>query len=93
MWINYNVMISETERELVALERKLRGRRTAVRVRMLRLLKSGQIKSLRACAPLLGYSFRQLTRWWKQYKEGGLDAMLEEKPLGRHRRDRSAAAA
>lgn len=86
MWINYQEIIDETEKELSSLERKLRGRRTAVRIRMLRLLKSGRVKSLRACAPLIGYSFRQLTRWWKQYKEGGLELLLEEKPLGRHRR-------
>jgi len=86
MWIDYQEMIAETEKELNSMERRLRGRRTAVRVRMLRLLKSGRVRSLRACAPLIGYSFRQLTRWWKQYKEGGMDALLEEKPLGRQRK-------
>lgn len=45
---------TESEAALTALEKELRGQPTAVRVQMLRLLKSGQVASLAACAPLLG---------------------------------------
>lgn len=80
MRIDYTNVIEENEDELIALEKRLRGQRTAVRVRMLRLLKTGQVRSLRACAPLLGYSLGQLNRWWKRYREGGVSDLLEEKP-------------
>lgn len=76
MRINYVELIVESEHELSTLERRLRGTQTVARVQMLRLLKSGQAESLRACAPLIGYSLRQLTRWWDQYQDGGLEAML-----------------
>lgn len=87
MRIDYRQRISEGEEELLALEQQLRGRRTAVRVQVLRLLKSGQVRSLEAAAPLVGYSSRQLQKWWRQYRTGGIGAVLEMKPqLGRQSR-------
>src|SRR5207302_5297835 len=82
MWINYQQAITETVEELTAREKEVRGRPVAVRVRMLRLLKSGQVPSLAQCAPLLGYSQTQLTRWWEQYQRQGLAALLVEQPRG-----------
>lgn len=79
MRIDYTRAIAEGERELEGLERKLRGERTQVRVRLLRLLRSGQVGSVRAAAPLLGYSQRQLQTWWGLYKRGGLGALIEVK--------------
>lgn len=76
----YRSVITETEDELAAAERRLRGRPAAARVRMLRLLKGGAAPTLGACAPLLGYSPRQLARWWAAYRGGGLAALLAEKP-------------
>jgi transposase len=75
MRVDYPRLISESEAELQLIERRLRGKATVTRVQMLRLLKSGQASSLRACAPLLGYSLRQLTRWWEQYQSEGLEAL------------------
>jgi hypothetical protein len=46
----------------MSLEQSLRGQKPADRVRMLRLLKSGTVKSVKECAPLVGYSVIQLTR-------------------------------
>jgi transposase len=43
---------------------------------MLRLLKTGAYRSRRALADVLGYSERQLHRWFVAYREGGLGAML-----------------
>lgn len=80
MRINYPRAITESVEELAARERQLRGRRTEVRARMLRLLKSGQVPSLAQCAPLLGYSQTQLTRWWEQYRKQGLNGVLTEAP-------------
>ena len=36
--------------------------------------------SLPQCAGLVGYSERQLTRWWGWYRRGGLDGLLAETP-------------
>jgi transposase len=79
MWINYQQAITETVEELTAREKEVRGRPTESRVRMLRLLKSGQVPSLAQCAPLLGYSQTQLTRWWERYHRHGLAAVLAER--------------
>jgi transposase len=75
MRIAYPVVIQEDAAALAALERRRRGRPAAPRVRMLRLLKDGTAPALRACAPLVGYSLRQLSRWWATYREGGLAAL------------------
>jgi transposase len=74
----YPRVIREDVDELAGLERRLRGRPPAARVRMLRLLKAGEAASLGACARLLGYSPRQLARWWATYRAGGLGALTRE---------------
>jgi transposase len=84
MRIKYPKAIQEREEELTSLEQRLRGQKTGDRVRMLRLLKSGAVKSLKDCAPMLGYSVSQLTRWWERYRAEGLAALLKEhKPAGK----------
>ena len=84
MRIKYPKVIQESEEELTKLEQSLRGQKTADRVRMLRLLKSGTVKSLKDCAPLVGYSVIQLTRWWERYRAAGLRGMLKQhKPTGK----------
>ena len=80
MRIVYPDVIREGEAELAAAERRLRGRPAAARVRMLRLLKSGAAPTLAGCAPLVGYSPRQVARWWAAYRAGGLAALLRERP-------------
>jgi transposase len=77
MWIDYGVRIAETADELRARERAVRGQRTADRVKLLRLLKSGAARSVRQAAAMLGYSERQAQRWWASYARGGLPAVLE----------------
>ncbi len=54
MRIRYSVAISESDEELAAHEHRLRGRRAAIRLRLLRLLKSGQAKNLAEAAALVG---------------------------------------
>jgi transposase len=75
---NYPTAIMEDEAALRAVERRVRGRPTAVRVQALRLLKSGAARSLAACARLVGHSPRQVARWWTTYRHEGLDALLRE---------------
>jgi tRNA(fMet)-specific endonuclease VapC len=76
----YPSVIGESEQELAAAERRLRGRPAAARVRMLRLLKTGAAPTLGACAPLLGDSPRQVARWWAAYRAGGLAALTRARP-------------
>lgn len=78
--IHYPEVITESTEELAALERELRGQRSQPRVGMLRLLKTGQARSLVAVAPLVGYSERTVNRWWTTYQTGGLPALLTHKP-------------
>ncbi len=47
---------------------------------MLRLLKSGQARSLVAIAPMLGYGVRTVNTWWKCYQTGGLNGLVEHRP-------------
>jgi transposase len=90
--IRYAEAVAESEPELAALERELRGQRTRPRVQMLRLLKAGQARSLVAVAPLLGYGERTVNRRWKLYRAGGLAALLAQRPRP-GRRSRLTAAA
>ena len=84
MRINYPKAIGESEEDLISHEQGLRGQKAADRVRMLRLLKSGTAKSLQDCAPLVGYSVTQLTRWWECYRAEGLAELLKQhKPVGK----------
>ena len=84
MRIKYPKAIQESEEELTRLEQRLRGQKIADRARMLRLLKSGTAKSLKACAPMVGYSVSQLTRWWQRYRAEGLTGLLKvHKPTGK----------
>lgn len=80
MWVRYKEWIRESAEELETLERAQRDSGLAKRLQVLRLLKSGQCRSLRAVAPVVGYHRQQIGLWLAQYRKGGLDALLERKP-------------
>lgn len=80
MRIDYPRVITEDLTTLCRWERRLRGRPTAVRVRALRLLKSGAARTLTECADLTGHGPRQVARWWATYRRQGLDVLLRERP-------------
>ena len=82
MYLDYDALIAETPDDLVAIERRHRRSPLADRIKMLRLLKSGATRSRRALAGTLGYSERQLHRWFDAYRAGGLDAMLRYNGAG-----------
>ena len=63
MRTDYPGVITEDEPTLRRVERRMRGRPTAIRVQALRLLKSGAARSLADCAHLVGQSPRQVARW------------------------------
>jgi len=64
MRICYPSVITESIEELLTLEHSLRGKTSAVRVQMLRLLKKRTVQSVSEAASFLGYNERQLLRWW-----------------------------
>lgn len=88
MWINnYPEMIAESYEELLKQEKRLRGSSLESRIKMLRLLKGGAYRSQLQLTEVLGYSSRQLGRWWKTYQRDGLGALLEyQRPSGRAER-------
>ena len=46
-------------------------------MKLLRLLKSGAVRSVRQGAATLGYCERQAQRWWARYTHGGLAALVD----------------
>ncbi len=74
--IDYPNVITESHEQLHELEKRHRYTHLFQRVRMLRLLKSGECTDLGGAADALGYSRRQCQRWWGAYTEGGLDELL-----------------
>src|SRR5262245_42792025 len=92
MRTDYPHVITEDELTLRQVERRVRGRPTAVRMQALRLLKSGAARSLDACARLVGHSPRQVARWWQLYRHEGLEALLRQ-PTYPGRTPRLTAAA
>jgi len=73
--IDYPTVITEGTAILSARETRLRGTAAAPRVQMLRLLKGGEATSLSQVAVLVGYSPRQVERWWQTYRTDGLAAL------------------
>lgn len=74
--IRYPEVITESVDELRVVERAVRGQRSQPRVAMLRLLKSGQARSLVAVAPMLGYGVRTVNTWRKRYQTDGLGDLI-----------------
>jgi transposase len=80
MYLRYDDLIAETPDELARLERQHRRSPVADRFKMLRLLKAGAARSRRALAETLGYSERQLHRWFDTYRTGGVEALARYEP-------------
>ena|SRR5215210_778796 len=74
--MDYPRVIEESEEDLEKLEKRHRYSHLFHRVRMLRLLKSGEFSTLGEAVKALGYSRRQGQRWFAAYKEGGLKQVL-----------------
>src|SRR3954447_15291178 len=74
--IDYPRVIKEDQEELEKLQKRHRYSHLFHRVKMLRLLKSGECSNLGQAAEALGYSWRQCQRWFAAYKEGALSELL-----------------
>lgn len=77
MYLSYPDLIEEPVSVLSKLERDHRGTPLEIRLKMLRLLKGGTFRSRGALAGVLGYSKRQLKRWFDAYRERGLEGLLD----------------
>lgn len=87
MRTNYTKGITESEAELLNLEKRYRGKRVLPRIQMLRLLKTGQVKSQESCAEQLGYSKSTIEGWYRRYRKGGCAELLKyEPPQGKQSR-------
>jgi transposase len=89
--LNYTALIQESSKTLEAQEKKLRRSAVSYRVRMLRLLKSGEGRSLASVAEQLGYSLRQCQRWFRCCRQGGREALLKSEQPRRGERMTQAA--
>jgi transposase len=76
MYIAYRQAITESVAALREQEQCLRGTVAAPRVQMLRLLKSGEATNVPTVAALVGYSPRQIQRWWQTYRTLGLATLV-----------------
>jgi len=77
MRVDYAPQIRESESDLNRLEDRHRGTPACDRVRMLRLLRSRRCANQHEVADLLGFSPRQIRRWWMTYQSLGLEALLD----------------
>jgi len=77
--------ISESLGTLQELERRYCNRPQELRIKALRLLKEHPEWTLKQVAELLGRSVRTLYRWWRSYREGGLEELLQVKRGGGQR--------
>ena len=85
--ILYAQVIQEDPRELEKVEKHHRYTHLFQRVRMLRLLKSGECYNLGEAADALGYSWRQCQRWFASYRQGGLEGLLSSRVDERGRQE------
>src|SRR5689334_12976910 len=72
---DYPTVITESVTALRARETAVRATPAAPRLQMLRLLKSGEATTLPQAAALVGFSARQVERWWQTYRTAGLVAL------------------
>lgn len=75
--------INESLDELLALESQYAGRPELSRIIALRILKGEPHLGIEDVAHRVGYSTPTVKRWWRAYREGGLDSYLNISASGR----------
>ncbi len=85
--ILYPQVIEEDPKELKELEKYHRYTHLYQRLRMLRLLRSGECRNLGEASQALGYSWRQCQRWFASYQQGGLEELLKSRVHERGRQE------
>lgn len=74
--MDYAKLIKESIEELQALEQRQKQAMLRDRVRFIRLLKTGQVKSQRLAGEQIGLQERQSQRLWHTYQQQGLNGLL-----------------
>lgn len=74
--------IRESLETLSELERRYRNRPPELRLKALRLLKEHPEWTFQEVADLVGRSLRTLQRWWRTYREEGLEELLHIRKAG-----------
>ena len=72
----YQKAIKETTSRLKKIEKEQRESTLRDRVRFLRLLKSGEVKTQKEASEKIGISERQGQRNWEKYKKLGLSGLI-----------------
>lgn len=83
--LKYAEIIVEDVETLLECERRQRQSKLRDRVRMLRLLKSGQARSLAAVAPMLGLSAAEVRYLFNNYRKQGLNEFTRWRYGGNNR--------
>jgi len=68
--------IRESLEELKRLEAQYHGKPEATRITVLRLLKEDPKLGIENVSALVGYSKPTVKRWWRAYREGGMEAII-----------------
>lgn len=82
--IDYPNLIKESVSELKGLEKKENNARLRLRIQLLRLLKSTEVKQVKQASLLLGISAKHGYQLWHRYRDKGLTEYLklDYKPKG-----------
>lgn len=84
--LKYKELIIEDEQTLLECERQQKHGKLRDRVRMLRLLKSGEARNLPQVAPLIGLSLSHVRDLFKQYRQQGLQEFVRWRYGGNNRK-------
>lgn len=91
--LNYKELIRETVSELEGLEKKHRNSVQGTRITFLRLLKTGEVRSVKKASEAVKYSLRQCQRWLESYREEGIDSLVKPMPKSPGRPEQMTAEA
>ncbi len=75
--LSYKELIKEKEEELLQLEKSQQLSYVKDRVRFIRYLKEGRVKSQAQAGSLIGLQSRQSQNLWKVYQQKGIDGLLQ----------------
>lgn len=75
--IDYPNLIKESVSELKGLEKKENNARLRLRIQLLRLLKSAEVKQVKQVGLLLGISAKHAYQLWHRYRDKGLTEYLK----------------
>ena len=70
-------IIKENLKELKKMQKTAKHRRFVPRIQMLILLKKNPKITLEEVAENLNFGYKTVKTWWRNYREGGLDKLLE----------------